>query len=283
MVSKNNELNISNILEVYKKIPITQKNKSELYEIYQNFCINYLKQNYNKKIRIFNKQIIFPYLKFGNTDIFDLLGTDELLIFLFYNKNKTKYRKVLDIGANVGLHSIILSKLGYNVTAFEPDKKHFNILKKNLKLNKIKKIKIYNQAITDKLGKLKFTRVLGNTTGNHITNLKKKVYGKKVSLNVESINFNSIAKNYDLIKIDCEGSEKKIFNKINLNLLKNTDFILEITDNMSRKIVWKKFKQSRFKLFSQKNEWKVCKKISDLPCSHSEGSTFISIKNKFKI
>ena len=211
------------------------------------------------------------------------MGTDELLIFLFYNKNKLKYRKVLDIGANVGLHSIILSKLGYKVTAFEPDKMHFNILKKNLKLNKIKKIKIYNLAITDKLGKFEFTRVLGNTTGSHIKNLKKKVYGKTISFDVRSVNFNSIAKNYDLIKIDCEGSEKKIFSRINLDLLKNTDLIVEVTDNISRKIIWQKFKKSRFKVFSQKNEWKVCKKISDLPCSHLEGTVFISMKNKFKI
>ena len=45
--------------------------------------------NFNKRIKIFNKQIIFPYLKFGNTDVFNLLGTDELLIFLFYNKTST--------------------------------------------------------------------------------------------------------------------------------------------------------------------------------------------------
>ena len=59
MISNYNGLNINNILEIYKQIPLTQKNKSKLYESYQNFCINYLKQNFNKKIKIFNKQIIF--------------------------------------------------------------------------------------------------------------------------------------------------------------------------------------------------------------------------------
>ena len=73
MISNYNGLNINNILEIYKQIPLTQKNKSKLYESYQNFCINYLKQNFNKKIKIFNKQIIFPYIKFGNTDVFNLL------------------------------------------------------------------------------------------------------------------------------------------------------------------------------------------------------------------
>ena len=42
-----------------------------------------------------------------------------------------------DIGANIGLHTIVLSKLGYKVDSYEPDEKHFKLLIKNLKKNKL--------------------------------------------------------------------------------------------------------------------------------------------------
>ena len=69
--------------------------------------------------------IVFPYFKMGNRDSLDLFDMDELIIFSFYWVNRDKYRNILDIGANIGLHSLILSKCGYQVNCFEPDPVHF--------------------------------------------------------------------------------------------------------------------------------------------------------------
>src|SRR4051794_14324562 len=65
-----------------------------------------------------------PYTKMGAIDSLDLFGLDELIIFAFYHANRTRYRSALDIGANLGLHSLVMSKCGFNVTAFEPDPWH---------------------------------------------------------------------------------------------------------------------------------------------------------------
>ena len=273
-------IDIDPLIDKIKKFPSIQilnsKNKIEFEKL--------LKKYYFKdfsKIKIFNKKINLNYINFGNTDIFDTLLISELIVFDFYNRNKKNYKNVLDIGSNIGIHSIILSKLGFNVSAYEPDNKHYSILKNNIKKNNCKNIRTYKYAVWSKKKILNFNRVIGNTTGSHIENSKSKVYGEIKKVKVRSVGFNSIIDNFDLIKIDCEGAEKEIFRNINLNKLENTDCILEITDKLSRKIIWKKLKNSKLKIYSQKNGWKMCKNISSLPKNYKEGNVFISKKNKF--
>jgi len=107
-------------------------------------------------------KIIIPYYQMGAVSSLNLLGLDEFIIFAYYWRNKNNYRNVADIGANIGLHSIILSRCGYSVTSYEPDPIHFKILKQNLKLNEIKNAKLVNSAVSDKDGFSNFVRVIGN-------------------------------------------------------------------------------------------------------------------------
>ena len=107
----------------------------------------------------------------GNINSTHLFGIDELFLFKFYEKNKTKYKNVCDIGANIGLHSIILDKLGYNVTSFEPDPRHVLIAKNNFKING-SKVNLINKAVSNRSGQSVFTRILGNTTGSFLGNKK---------------------------------------------------------------------------------------------------------------
>ena len=187
-----------------------------------------------------------------------------------------------DIGANIGLHTIVLSKLGYKVDSYEPDEKHFKLLIKNLKKNKLSIKNTIKKGVSNFSGIETFTRVLGNTTGSHIKNKKLKVYGKIFEYKIKTIGINEIISKYDLVKLDCEGSEKQIFHYLNLKIAKKTDFLVEVTDNISRKIIWNKFKNTQFKLYSQKNNWKRCTNIKHIPKSHLEGTLFISKKNIFK-
>ena len=81
-------------------------------------------------------KIVFPYYSMGKDNSFNLFNANELVVFYIYLKGKKKYKNVADMGANLGLHSIILNKCGYNVTSFEPDPVTFSKLKANIKLNK---------------------------------------------------------------------------------------------------------------------------------------------------
>jgi len=72
--------------------------------------------------------IVFPYVQLGNIDSLDLFGLDEMILFAFYWRNRELYRRVADFGTNLGLHTLILDRCGYEVRAFEPDPKHLALL-----------------------------------------------------------------------------------------------------------------------------------------------------------
>ena len=72
--------------------------------------------------------LVFPYFKMGAVDSLNLFDLDELILFSFYLINRNRYKKVMDIGANIGLHSIFLNKCGFDVFTFEPDSQHYKIL-----------------------------------------------------------------------------------------------------------------------------------------------------------
>ena len=98
--------------------------------------------------------IVFPYVNMGAVDSLNLFDLDELIIFSFYWNNRKRYKNVLDLGANIGLHSIILQKCGYNVKSYEPDPLHFKLLQKNIKLQR----KLFQQHIHKLLGEVDHER-----------------------------------------------------------------------------------------------------------------------------
>jgi FkbM family methyltransferase len=270
--------NLNKIINLVKKNKLKLINEQKI-----NF---FLRSKIKKKFslfHIFNFNFYLKYVSFGKTDITNILTFNEFIIFNFYWKNKNYYNKILDIGCNIGLHSIILKKLKFNVTAIEPDPNHIKIAKQFFKKNRIN-VKIIPKAVSDRAGKDEFIRIKGNTTASCLKKTKSSIHGLTDQFTVKTISLKSIIKKFDLIKIDCEGAEKKIFSSTTLKDWINTDAIIEITDRKSRKIIYNLFGKTNF-LYSQKTGWKNVKKISDLPKNYKEGSVFLSSKrsfNKFK-
>ncbi|HEV3022357.1 MAG TPA: hypothetical protein VGX76_07810, partial [Pirellulales bacterium] len=58
-------------------------------------------------------ELTFPYVSMGAVDSLSLFDLDELILFSFYWRNRHRYRRVLDVGANIGLHSIVMSRCGF--------------------------------------------------------------------------------------------------------------------------------------------------------------------------
>ena len=123
-------------------------------------------------------RISLPYTKMGAIDSVDLFGLDELIIFSFYRANRGRYKRVLDIGANLGLHSMIMSRCGFQVRALEPDPWHYGLLKENLAANGASSVEPIQAAVSTADGEAQFVRVLGNTTGSHLAGSKDS-YGEK--------------------------------------------------------------------------------------------------------
>lgn len=226
--------------------------------------------------------IFFSYFKMGAVDSLDLFDLDELIIFSYYWNNKSKYKNVLDLGANIGLHSVILSKCGFNVRSFEPDPVHFEVLKNNLHSNNCLNVEPINAAISYKDGQMEFVRVVGNTTGSHLAGSKDYSYGdlERFSVNVNSIK--PMLEWADLVKMDVEGHEKDIFKNTSPDIWRKVDVILEVQDEKSASIVFDFFKNSRINLFSEKTNWAQVKSIDDMPKNYHDGSLFITSKENME-
>ena len=276
------DINVNNVIDFFEKNKNFQNNKSQIYKVFKRLLsIKFAKQFYdNKEIKeILGIKIKFPLISFGNTSSAKLFDLDELLIFNFYKKKKFFYKKVCDIGGNIGLHSLLMSKLGFKVDYFEPDNKHFLIAKKIFKKNK-SIINLNKLAISDYTGYANFSRIEGNSTGSYI-NDKKNGYGKILKYKVKTLDSKKLRNKYDLIKIDAEGSEVEILNGFTKKDFKSTDFLIEISSEKNKEAIWNLKKKYNLKVYSQKNFWQKVNKIENLPDSYKEGTVFISEKNKF--
>ena len=224
--------------------------------------------------------LIFPYHKMGAIDSLNLFDLDELIIFSFYWQNRKRYKRVADIGANIGLHSLILSKCGYEVRSFEPDPQHFEVIKRNLALNRAVNVKPVNAAVSNRAGEMEFTRVLGNTTGSHLSGSKADPYGEleRFAVRVESIV--PIIEWADLIKLDAEGHEKEIVLATKKEHWLKTDAVVEVENQKNAETLFDFFTDAGINMFSQKRGWQKVKDIRDVPIGYKEGSLFVSAKGK---
>ena len=198
-------------------------------------------------------KITFPYFNMGNRNSLDLFDLDELIIFSFYWVNRHRYKKVLDIGANIGLHSLILAKCGFQVHSFEPDPIHFQQLKSILAMNQIKNVTPHAAAVSNQPGKAQFVRVLGNTTASHLAGSKQS-YGELEEYPVPLASIRDLIQGVDLIKMDVEGHEDVILLATNGNDWNTTDAIVEVGSFSKAEAIYDHFKKEEGLPFCPKNQ-----------------------------
>ena len=216
----------------------------------------------------------------GAIDTLDLFGLDELIIFSFYWVNRHNYKISADVGANLGLHSILMSRCGWQVSAYEPDPVHAELLRRNLNLNQITNVQVYEDAISDKPGTLEFVRVLGNTTGSHLAGAKLNPYGQLERFPVNVLPIDSLMANADFIKLDAEGQEKIILLGTNAKQWETTDMMLEVGSTENALAIFNHLTALGVNMFSQKLNWEKVISLEGVPVSYKEGSLFISKKSK---
>jgi FkbM family methyltransferase len=136
----------------------------------------------------------------------------ESFLHKYFNQYSNKNLNCLDIGANIGTHTVILSELFKNVYAFEPQKEVFEVLKLNLKVNNCTNTTPYNFG----LGEKEKTADLGfidknksnNFGGVGIVETDKLKEGVKKGETIEIKTLDSLnLKDIGFIKIDVEGYE----------------------------------------------------------------------------
>lgn len=224
-------------------------------------------------------KLILPYHKMGAIDSLNLFDLDELIIFSFYWANRGRYHHVLDIGANIGLHSILLSKCGYEVRAYEPDPQHFEILKRNLALNNCSNVEAYNVAVSSRAGEMEFVRVLGNTTASHLAGSKPNAYGELERFPVKVEAIQPLISWADLMKLDVEGHEKEILLATDREHWSGTDALVEVENEGNADALYRHFTDLGVNLFAQKTNWQPVRRVGDMPTSYREGTLFVTCKD----
>lgn len=236
---------------------------------------SFLDRKFKKNIiiKFLNIKFFLPYVKFGNTNSLDGINSGELRSLYFFFKMRNKYRKVADIGANIGLHTIFLSKLKFKTTAFEPDKNHFKILKDNVKKNKVN-VKLVRKGFSGKGGLKKFVNVNDHTMASHILGAKDKPYGNITYTTIQTLKFKDFVKKFDLIKIDAEGAEREMIMSTNFLDWKKTDAIIEIHNKKTAKMIWNKFHRKLY--FYSEKEFKKITSFKNFPKHYTDGMLILS-------
>jgi len=224
-------------------------------------------------------ELRFPYYRMGAIDSLDLFDLDELIIFSFYWSNRDRYQHVADLGANIGLHSIILARCGYEVKCYEPDPETFTVLKANLERNGANEVEAFQTAVSVKDGRDEFVRVIGNRTGSHLAGAKPNPYGDLDRFPVDLKAFGPIAKWADLMKIDVEGHEADLVLSTDRFMWEGTDAIMEVGSPENAKAVFNHLKRIEVNMFAQKRQWEMVEVLEDIPTSYRDGGLFVTTKS----
>ncbi len=141
---------------------------------------------------------------------------------------------IVDIGANVGLYSVIASKVvgkKGRVYSFEPEPLNYKVLKKNISLNNCQNVLCEQMALGDKSGTAYLFKE-ARSIGTHSMIKKKHGSQEKISVKVTKLDeYFSSTKKIDAIKIDVEGFELSVLVGARM-ILKNVNYLFfEFTKN----------------------------------------------------
>lgn len=117
---------------------------------------------------------------------------------------------ILDVGANIGYYSVIMSKLIGNdgkIYSFEPTKYFRDVLEVNLKINSITNVTVLSYGLSDFKKSLEI-QIGSSSASLHNTSEKEDLLRETIELNVLDEVINELDINrIDFIKIDVDGHE----------------------------------------------------------------------------
>lgn len=147
-------------------------------------------------------------------------------IFEFYKKYLFDNCLFLDVGANVGIHTLIASAANEHIFihSFEPSPEVFSRLEKNIKKNNINRIELHQLAVANGDGRVFFQDCSSgvNIGISHIST-------ENTGLEVKSVSIDSLLSDVEervcLIKIDVEGFEPGVLEGARTRLLRDKPVI----------------------------------------------------------
>jgi len=178
-----------------------------------------------------------------------------------------KDKVIFDIGANEGFYTLKIKQNNPNakIVAVEPNPFAFQILKKNIKSNKLKDVILINKALASKIGKVNFEIVPEvSAIGALDIRMQKRPWLKEEKIKrvaVESTTLKKICeetriREIDILKLDVEGAELDIL-KSSKDLLQNVKkIVVEYHTPKLRQEVKKFLKANKFILLKEEKAWR---------------------------
>lgn len=195
----------------------------------RNIALNYLfsinkehtQARGKKKLLTFANDYIGTFIAIDG--LFEKIELTCLIGYLRKNHPAIFTKMAIDIGANIGNHSIFFSKYFENVIAYEAHPEIFEILSLNTK--KIGNIEAKNIGLSDQAGTLKIET-------DHLNMGASKIKHELPSHDTEAVHLErgdkllKDIKNIGLIKIDVEGMEMKVLHGLKKTIDSNKPIVV---------------------------------------------------------
>lgn len=221
-----------------------------------------------------------PFHRFGPTVTTDnLYEPQELEIFRLYEHAKKRYSRALDIGACVGSHSLLMARQGWQVRAYEPDPETFVLLCNNLHADPAteQRVTAHKQAVSDRSGEAQFVRRIDNRTGSHLSGLKPS-NDRIEAFTVRTLDARDVFRGANFSKIDAEGSEVLILERLLEADFVRCDMVVEVGSPENAIAVWNRLWLLEVPCYAQKDGWAQVRNAGAMPTSWRDGHLFISVK-----
>lgn len=185
--------------------------------------------------KLFGNFILYEGQKF----FIDVEGSLERTMFGFDNEKyelsifKKMIKKgdvVVDVGANMGLYTLISAKLvgdSGKVYSFEPDPVAFSILSKNVTENSYNNVVLINKAVTNKTGFEKFSTDSDESlsVANYLLKEEPEKFVTVETITLDDF-FKNMSSNMSIVKMDVEGAEFKALKRLENLIKQNKDLKL---------------------------------------------------------
>jgi FkbM family methyltransferase len=196
----------------------TKQKAIQFNKIIENIISNKYLCKYKDNIYFTSDENQIEYINSGIAEPY----SGNIEIVKNYIKNTKRNNTYIDVGVNIGTHSIVFSKLFSNIISFEPDYNNYNQSNDNIIINNISNITLYNNA----LGSI-FKKISTKQHNNHSRGCIYTIDGGDIDcITLDSLNLTNV----DYIKIDVEGNELDVL-KGAINTIKNNLPIIEFEYN----------------------------------------------------
>jgi len=218
-----------------------------------------------------------PFVRMGKVSSDDLFEAREQVLFDFYERNAGRYATALDVGANVGIHALLMAQAGWQVRAFEPDPRHHAELVRNVaEHGLVASIAAVQAAVSTAAGGADFVRVLDNGTASHLAGARD-AYGPTEVIRVLTLDCRPLFDWADLAKIDVEGHEAALLATVTAR--QRCEFLVEVGSRANADAIYAHFAGARAMWVHRGGRsWEPVRAAKDVPGHYKEGTLFIGEK-----